>query len=185
MRSKLLVYNIAIFTSFAVFRIFDHMLSSVIQDRNIEFMFVVLSSLGVFNIVFQILKFLDDNYLWKWTTETPNLKGKWRAEYENNGGESYSMIEISQNKDCIKLSGHNFKNGSNKFHSIWYSDDCNIQDNSITYIYTVKAHNGKYQKSGTTILNLPLDKNPSKIVGTFSDNSPHISTGSITFTKVV
>lgn len=182
-----LTYNIAIIISFTILFFLELLFSNVIKEKY-EAKYILsriiagISTLAIFNLVILVI----EKYFWKFFSGRPNLCGMWVVIYSNSDDadtQRYSMVEINENLECFELTGENYKEGVENFHSTWKSTSCRTEGNQFIYDYQVTSI-GREIKLGTTVLNFRKDRFPKILKGTYADASPESNQGSIVFRKI-
>lgn len=188
---KRVISSIAAFCfsiSLAIFIVVDKFIMPVvgssISSKLASILIVVLSSIGIYAILFKFVFWLYQKYLHKMIFRLYDITGEWYHIGTIEGGGSYrhGNANIISELDGITLSGLNYRENG-EFSSSWQSEAAAVINNKLVLLFISEGVSPSHPITrGAFILNL-AGSPPVRMSGVWNDMAPHKNRGTITLFK--
>lgn len=158
-------------------------------ENNVEIAVIlgIFSSIGIFYLLFTLLRLSYKSFLWKIINKRYFLAGTWSGTVTKEQGtpkKLFGDLIIRQSYDEIYITASHYKDESKtKLWSQWNSTRVFLNNGKIEVIWEVNRKNG-IDATGKIYFNLEGEKSPEKLVGLFRDHIPSDSMGEMNYIKI-
>lgn len=149
---------------------------------------LVIGSSLITGLIYQPVLTVYRQVFWRFRNGRMYLAGNWELELRDKDGKPYrkGIATLSQEADCITLSGLNSDLESGKNISRWRADATWIEATNFSFLYQIDQSTGPARrKTGLMIVNLDGKAPPQELVGNWYDIYPGQRKGGVTWRRIL